>query len=127
MWCILAAPLIAGNDIRSMSAETRAILTNRDLIAVDQDPLGIQGHRVKKDGDLEVWSKQLSDGGRAVALLNRSGDEKKITVRWQDIGYPESLKASVRDLWSGKGSEIAAGNYSAAVPSHGTVVIRVKP
>jgi alpha-galactosidase len=127
MWCILAAPLIAGNDIRSMSAETRAILTNRDLIAVDQDPLGIQGHRVKKDGDLEVWSKQLSDGGRAVALLNRSSDEKKITVRWQDIGYPESLKASVRDLWSGKGSEIAAGNYSAAVPSHGAVVIRVKP
>jgi alpha-galactosidase len=127
MWCILAAPLIAGNDIRSMSAETRAILTNRDLIAVDRDPLGIQGHRVKKDGDLEVWSKQLSDGGRAVALLNRSSDEKKITVRWLDIGYPESLKASVRDLWSGKASEIASGNYSAAVPRHGAVVIRVKP
>jgi alpha-galactosidase len=59
--------------------------------------------------------------------LNRSGDEKKITVRWQDIGHPESLKASVRDLWSRKGCEIAVGNYSAAVPSHGTVVIRVKP
>jgi alpha-galactosidase len=60
-------------------------------------------------------------------LDNFAANEKKITVRWQDIGYPESLKASVRDLWSGKGSEIAAGNYSAAVPSYGTVVIRVKP
>ena len=78
-------------------------------------------------GDLEVWSKQSSDGGHAVASLNRSSDEKKITVRWQDIRYPESLKASVRDIWSGKLSEIAAGTYSAAIPSHGVVVIRVKP
>ncbi len=127
MWCILAAPLIAGNDIRSITPETRAILTNKDLIAVDQDALGIQGHRVKKDGDLEVWSKQLSDGGRAVALLNRGEAEKQITVAWQEIGYPESLKASVRDLWSGKTSESSEGKYSAAVPSHGAVVVRIKP
>ncbi len=127
MWCILAAPLIAGNDIRSISAETKAILTNKDLIAVDQDALGIQGHRVKKDGDLEVWSKQLSDGGRAVALLNRSEAEKQITVTWQEIGYPESLKVSVRDLWSGNTSESTNGKYSASVPRHGAVVVRIKP
>src|SRR5579884_3175324 len=94
MWCMLAAPLMAGNDIRNMSPEIRAILTNRELIAVDQDPLGIQAHRVKRDGQTEVWSKQLADGGRAVALLNRSGDAREISVSWTDIGYPASLGAS---------------------------------
>ena len=127
MWCILAAPLMAGNDIRSMNAETKAILTQKDLISVDQDPLGIQGHRVSKEGDLEVWSKQLSDGGRAVALLNRSEGEKTISVAWQQIGYPASLKASVKDLWTGKSTPNVEGKYSASVPSHGAVVIRVNP
>src|SRR5207248_2415308 len=127
MWCILAAPLIAGNDIRSMTPESRAILTNKDLIAIDQDPLGIQGRRVKKDGDLEVWSKELSDGTRAVALLNRSEGEKEISVAWTEIGYPELLKASVHDLWSGKTAENIQGKYSASVPSHGAVVIRIIP
>ena len=127
MWCILAAPLIAGNDIRSMNKETRAILTNKDLLAVDQDPLGIQGHRIKKNGDLEVWSKQLADGGRAVALLNRSPASKEVSVSWQDIGYPASLRASVQDLWTGKKSESSDGKYSASVPSHGAVVIRINP
>ena len=127
MWCILAAPIIAGNDIRSMSAETRAILTNKDLIAVDQDPLGVQGHRVRKDGDLEVWSKQLGDGGRAVALLNRGETEKEMIVHWQDVGYPASLKASVRDLWSSKSSDGSEGKYAASVPSHGAVVLRIEP
>ena len=127
MWCIFAAPLIAGNDIRSMSAATRAILTNKELIAIDQDSLGIQGHRVRKDGDREVWSKQLSDGGRAVALLNRSETPQQITVAWPDIGYPASLKASVRDLWEGKTTEEGQGKYTASVPSHGAVVVRIKP
>lgn len=126
LWCILAAPLMAGNDLSSMKPEIRNILTNKDLIAVDQDALGMQGRRVKKTGDFEVWSKQLSDGGRAVALLNRGKAEQQISVGWVDIGYPESLKASVRDLWTGKSSS-DNGNYSAAVPSHGAVVLRINP
>jgi alpha-galactosidase len=127
LWCILAAPLIAGNDIRSMTPEIRAILTNKELIAIDQDALGIQGHRVKKEGDLEVWSKQLSDGTRAVALLNRGNGDMEVSVAWQEIGYPASLKASVRDLWSGKASENTEGKYSASVPGHGAVVVRIIP
>jgi alpha-galactosidase len=127
MWCILAAPLIAGNDIRSMTPEIRAILTNKDLIAIDQDPLGMQGRRVKKQGDLEVWSKQLSDGGRAVALLNRTGTEQDMSVAWEEIGYPGSLGASIRDLWSGKATQNIRGKYSASVPSHGAVVLRIIP
>jgi alpha-galactosidase len=127
LWCILAAPLMAGNDIRSMSAATREILTNKDLIAVNQDPLGIQGRRVRRDGNLEVWSKQLGDGGRAVALLNRSDAPSQITVSWTDIGYPQSLSISARDLWAGKDLGAMKGSYSATVPSHGAVVVRLMP
>jgi alpha-galactosidase len=127
MWCILAAPLIAGNDIRSMDADTREILTNAEAIAVDQDPLGMEGRRVKKDGDTEIWSKQLADGGRAVALLNRGPAEKSISVSWTDLGYPESLPASVRDLWAHKTLENIKGSWSASVASHGAVLVRIKP
>ena len=127
MWCILAAPLMAGNDIMHMSSETRDILTNKEMIAVDQDPLGIQGHRVRKDGEQEIWSKQLSDGSRAVALLNRGASEQKMTANWTDIGYPESLSAEVRDIWEHKDLGKKTGSFSATVPSHGVVVIKVKP
>lgn len=127
MWCILAAPLIAGNDIRSMKPEIRDILVNKEAIAIDQDPMGIQGRRVQKNGDLEVWSKQLADGGRAVALLNRGASEQTITAAWSALGYPETLKASVRDLWAHKDMPSATGRFSASVPSHGVVLVRVKP
>jgi alpha-galactosidase len=127
MWCILAAPLMAGNDIMHMSSETRDILTNKEMIAVDQDPLGIQGHRVRKDGEQEIWSKQLSDGSRAVALLNRGAGEQEMTANWTDIGYPESLSAQVRDIWNHKDLGKKSGSFSATVPSHGVVVIKVKP
>jgi alpha-galactosidase len=127
LWAILAAPLIAGNDLRDMRPEIHDILTNKEAIAVDQDPLGRQGHRVAKDGDLEVWAKQLKDGSRAVVLLNRSGSEQEITANWQDIGYPSSLSASVRDLWQHKDLGKMSGKFSARVPSHGVVMVTVKP
>ncbi len=127
LWCLLAAPLMAGNDIRNMTPEIHDILTNKELIAVDQDALGIQGHRVKQSGGLEVWSKQLSDGGRAVALLNRTGADAKIAVAWTDLGYPDSLPASVRDLWAKHDLGTQKGSYAVSVPSHGVVVLRIKP
>jgi alpha-galactosidase len=127
LWCILAAPLMAGNDLRNMAAATHDILTNKELIAIDQDPLGIQGRRVERKGDLEVWSKQLSDGARAVALLNRGSAPSRITASWTTLGYPESLSASVRDLWAAKDQGISKGSYSAEVPSHGAVVLRIMP
>jgi len=110
-----------------MSADTREILLNKEVIAVDQDPMGIQGHRVRKTGDLEVWSKQMADGGRAVILLNRSAAPAKISASWDDIGYPATLEASVRDLWSARDLGKISGGYSAEVPSHGVVMLRVKP
>jgi alpha-galactosidase len=127
MWALLAAPLMAGNDIRDMTQEIRDILTNKEVIAIDQDPAGLQGRRVRKDGDLEVWSKQLADGGRAVALLNRGGSQASMAVNWTDIGYPERLSATVRDLWAKKDLGQLTGNFSAPVPSHGVVMVRIRP
>jgi len=85
LWCILAAPLMAGNDLRNMTDEIREILTNAEVIAVDQDTLGIQGPKVRDDGEVEVWSKPLKDGSRAVVLFNRSSGDEKISVNWQEI------------------------------------------
>ena len=127
LWALLAAPLLAGNDIAKMSADTKEILLNKEVIAVDQDTLGIQGHRVKKSGDLEVWSKQLADGGRAVILLNRGASTASISADWSDIGYPSALKANVRDLWAKKDVGKFAANYTAQVPGHGVVMVRVNP
>jgi len=127
LWCLMAAPLMAGNDLEHMSDETRAILTNKELIAVDQDPLGNQAKRVKKDRDMEVWVKQMSDGSRAVALLNRSGAEMEISVRWTDLGYPEHLKAAVKDLWEHSSAGSHKDGYSTKVPSHGVAVVTVTP
>lgn len=127
MWAIFSAPLLAGNDISNMSAETRGILLNKEVIAVDQDRLGIQGRRVKKQGDLEVWSKQLADGGRAVALVNRGTSPAKITATWEDVGYPSTLAASVRDLWAAKDQGRHTATYAADVPSHGVVMVKVLP
>jgi alpha-galactosidase len=127
MWAIFAAPLIAGNDVVHMSTATREILTNKEVIAIDQDPLGQAGSRVMKTGDLEVWSKQLADGSRAVAMLNKGGTPAKIAVNWNDIGYPTDLTASVRDLWSHKDIGRLKGSYSAEVPVHGIVMVKVKP
>jgi alpha-galactosidase len=121
LWAILAAPLLAGNDLRSMSDATVAILTNKEVIAVDQDKLGQQGVRVKQDGELEIWKRTLSDGS-AVGLFNRGAAAARMTVRWADIGVKEKLK--VRDLWAH--ADVGAPvDYSVEVPSHGVVMLRV--
>lgn len=127
LWAILAAPLMAGNDIINMSDEIREILTNKEVIAVDQDSLGKQGTRVKDLGDLEVWSRVLADGSRAVALFNRGEKEAEISFEWRDIGYPNKLKADVRDLWKHKNLGEYQGGFSAKVGKHSVVMIKVTP
>lgn len=127
LWAILAAPLIAGNDLRNMSPETHDILTNKEVIAVDQDPLGREGRRVAKNGDLEIWAKQMQDGSRAVVLLNRGASTQPITLNWEQIGYPAHLSASVRDLWAHKDLGKFTQKFSAPLESHGVVMVTVKP
>jgi alpha-galactosidase len=128
LWAMMAAPLIAGNDIPHMTPEIRSILLNKEIIALDQDPLGKQGHRVRKDGDLEVWVREIAGGNRAVLLLNRGAAPADISFDWDELGYPAKLTATVHDMW--KASDVAKtqGSYRAhAVPSHGVVVFSVKP
>jgi alpha-galactosidase len=127
LWSILAAPLIAGNDLRDMKAEIHDILTNKEVIAVNQDPMGSEGRRVLKNGDLEVWAKQMQDGSRAVVLLNRATTEKEVGFSWEDLGYPSHLSASVRDLWQAKDLGQFKGKFSAAVAPHSVVMVRVAP
>lgn len=127
MWALFSAPLIVGTDIAHMSEDTRSILLNKAVIAVDQDPLGEQGRRVEKDGDVEVWSKQLANGGRAVVLLNLGAAPATIEARWTDIGYPDHVTATVTDLWTGKETAGEKGSYSAEVPSHGVAMVTVMP
>jgi alpha-galactosidase len=102
LWSILAAPLIAGNDLRDMKPEIHDILTNKEVISVNQDPLGSEGRGVVKDGDLELWARQMQDGSRAVVLLNRTSTEKEISFAWENLGYPSHLNAKVRDLWQAR-------------------------
>jgi alpha-galactosidase len=125
LWCIMAAPLIAGNDLRSMSDSILQILTNAEVVTVDQDSLGVQGKRVKKDGDLEIWAKPLRDSSKAVVLFNRSGSQISIACNFTDVGLSATENYSVRDLWQKKGMGEFKGSYSAQVPSHGVVMIRV--
>jgi alpha-galactosidase len=126
MWCIMAAPLIAGNDLRNMTQDTINILTNKEAIAVDQDAAGIQGTRVVDDGDKEMWCKPLGSatgGTKAVALLNRSGSAANMTVNWSDIGLSGS--ATVRDLWAKADRGSFNGSYSVSVPSHGVAFLKI--
>ena len=127
LWAILAAPLIAGNDLRDMKPEIREILTQKEVIAVDQDPLGLQGRRVRKNGDLEVWSKALQDGGRAVILFNRGTASADVSVSWPELGYPAHMSAKVRDLWQAKELGEYKGKFSATVAPHSVVMVTVRP
>ena len=133
LWAIMAAPLIAGNDVRTMrdstrvAATTRDILLNKDVIAVDQDSLGVQGMIYQNSPpELQVWMKPMADGSRAVVLLNRASVASVITVNWRTIGL-KTKEARVRDLWAHTDSSSVADRFGATVPSHGVVMIRVWP
>jgi alpha-galactosidase len=126
MWCIMAAPLIAGNDLRNMTPETIKILTDKEVIAVDQDPAGIQGTKVEHEGVLEVWLKPLGSAkgnAKAVALFNRENMDELITVHWNKIGL--SGAGAVRDLWAHKDLGVFKDSYTAKVPSHGVVMLKI--
>ena len=125
LWCILAAPLILGNDVRNMTAEILEIVTNKEVIAVNQDPLGRQGRKIRDGGDLEVWEKQLFDGKRAIVLFNRSEKEQELSISWNEIGYPADLSFTVRDLWQKKDLGEFKALFTAKVPAHGVIMLKI--
>ena len=122
LWSMLAAPLLAGHDVRTMGDSIKEILLNREVIAIDQDKAGHQGFRIRQDGEQEVWKKPLAEGV-AVALFNRGKDPAKMTVKWSEAGVTKA-NPKVRDLWAHKDIE-APGEYTVEVPSHGVVMLKV--
>jgi len=123
LWALLAAPLLAGNDLRTMSPETKELLTNSEVLAIDQDKKGIQGHRVWQEGPLEIWVKLLADGSQAVGLFNRSESPTKMTLDFKSVGVPSSAK--LRDLLDHKDLGTVQSSYSPEVPTHGAVLVKV--
>jgi alpha-galactosidase len=126
-WALFAAPLMAGNDLRSMSKDTSEILMNREVIAVDQDALGMQGRKVWDNGPQEVWMKPLADGSRAVILFNRGEETSPVAVAFGDIGLPPGGKARVRDLWKKADLGASTDRFEAKVDPHGVVMVKVAP
>jgi alpha-galactosidase len=128
LWAMLAAPLLAGNDLRSVPRPILDILTNADVIAVDQDREGRQGRRVWKSGDApgdrEVWIRELAGGARAIAIFNRAAKDANITVNWSDLGIGKAPK-NARDLWQHKEIPLEKTGYSGNVPGHGVVLLRI--
>ena len=123
LWALVASPLLAGNDIRTMSDATKAILLNKEVIAIDQDPLGKQASPVK-NGDLETWVKPLAGGALAVGVVNLGSAPAQATVNSSDLQLRGPVKKA-RDLWAHKDVKFTGGAYNATVPSHGVLLLRV--
>ncbi|MFF0021838.1 NPCBM/NEW2 domain-containing protein [Streptomyces sp. NPDC005496] len=124
MWSVMAAPLLIGSDLRTASDATFGILGNKEVIAVDQDPLGKQGTVLSSTGGRWVVGKEMKDGSRAVALFNETGSAQRISTTARAVGLPEADAYTLRDLWQHR-SYNTAGTISATVPAHGTVLVRV--
>ena len=123
LWAILAAPLLAGNDLSTMTAETVELLTNRDVIAVDQDAAGKQGDRVSAEGPIEVWARPLADGSKAVGIFNRHQTPLTARVDLHSVGFSGVVKA--RDFWQKKDLGDIKGQYVVKIPAHGVVFLKV--
>ena len=125
LWAVIAAPLIAGNDVRAMSDATRATLTAPEIIAIDQDPRGAQGRRVRRMGDTEVWARPLADGAYAVVLVNRGETRANVHVLWEDVtGERGGRVAHVRDLWERQDIGERAGYYDRTIEPHACAMIK---
>ena len=125
LWCLLSAPLMAGNDLRTMSDETRSILTNREVIALDQDAFGHEATRAFAKDGIEVFTKFLSDGTFAVGIFNRNAADTPAEFTWADAGIPRVL-IGVRDLWRHQDLAVSRG-FSGTVPAHGVVALKLRP
>lgn len=125
LWCMLRAPLLAGNDLRDMTEETKSILLNREVIAIDQDPAALPMRRISRDEKTEVYLRPLHDGDIAVALFNRGDTPAEVSVTWESLGIDGQPRA-VRDLWKHEPVEVSGQGYTAIVPTHGVVLLRLK-
>ncbi len=123
MWSLLSSPLLIGCDLTKLDAFTKALLTNDDVLDVNQDPLGRPAGRISETGDAQIWARPLFDGTQAVGLVNLGSDRLDITVPWSQLGLSGSQP--VRDLWQRKDMGRFANGYTVSVPAHGTVLVKV--
>jgi len=124
LWAMLAAPLLAGNDLAKMTPETLSILTNREVVAIDQDALGRQGDRVSAEGPLELWARPLANGDMALAMFNRGTSALSYTVDLKAAGVKGTAK--IEDVWGKKEVTAVRGGYTAVVPAHGVILLRAR-
>jgi len=131
LWCLVKSPLILGNDLSTMTAQTLSVLTNDEAIAVNQDPLAKQGHfiRASNNNATEIWAGPLKDGSYAVVMINLHDSQSfDIITQWSDIGLPDDRKATVRDLWKHQDIGVFTGSYSAKqVQPHASIMLRITP
>jgi alpha-galactosidase len=125
LWCLLCSPLLIGCDMTQLDEFTLNLLTNDEVIEVNQDPLGQQAKRISRYGDVEVWAKSMEDGSRAVGLFNRGVWKSDVRVFWSDLGIEG--KQVVRDLWRQKDLGTYDSVFKASVPRHGVVLVRISP
>jgi alpha-galactosidase len=135
MWCMLAAPLISGNDLRSMSPQTREILTNKEVIAVNQDALGVEGFKHSAKDSVEVWFKPLSNESWAMCILNRGTNSQPVAFNWKSETVADALSKreakfdtttyGVRDLWAHKDLGTTKDALKAEVPGHDVLMLRL--
>ena len=125
LWCLLASPLLIGCDMTQLDEFTLNLLTNDEVLEVNQDPLGCQAARVVQDEKIEVWSKDLEDGSKAVGLFNRGLQEQSITVKWSDLGL--NGEQVVRDLWCQQDFGKYTGQFQTKVGRHGVVLVKIIP
>jgi alpha-galactosidase len=125
LWCMLSSPLMAGNDLGNMSESTRTILTNAETIAINQDPLGQQASKVRTRGlGIEVWLKRLQGGDWAVCFLNREDKARDLALEWKQLGVEAGLK--IRDVWKKADLGVTEAKFTATVPSHDVVMLRLQ-
>ncbi len=125
LWCLLTSPLLIGCDMTQLDEFTLNLLTNDEVLAVNQDPLGQQASRIVQDGPLEIWAKDMADGSKAVGLFNRGTPEQTITVKWSDLGI--SGKQIVHDLWRQKDLGQFTDQFQAKVTRHNVVLVKIAP
>jgi len=123
LWCLLSSPLLIGCDLQRLDPFTINLLTNDEVLAIDQDPLGSQAEQVIVEGDMQVWLKQLDDGGKAVGIFNLADTTVNYPLSLKTAGLPETLK--IRDLWRQKDLGTFTGTFETGIPSHGVVLIKV--
>ena len=123
LWTLLASPLLLGNDLTQMDDFEIGLVTNDEVLAVHQDPLGKPADRVSRNGELEVWSRPLADGSLAVGLFNRDEMDMKVGVKWSELGI--SGKQKVRDLWRQKDLGSFSDEFSSVVPRHGALFVKI--